>query len=376
MQITTASPRDLLTDVQVRDVVAGNIVVDVGADLLDADGTLLEDVSADVVPAGQIVYGAYRTIHRTCQVQLARELSWGTVRLRPWMDLTAGGVTVRTFLGVFLLDTPVRQVDESSDPVWQADGYDLLAALDSPVGATYQVAAGTGLQTAVEAAVAAAGVVAPVVLTEVGDAPATAEGLTWALRDGVTWLRVVNDLLDQAGYRSLRADEAGRFRSQPYRPPTLRPVEWVYDATASDTTVVPDAAVEQDLFDVPNRWVFWVDDPERGEPTAGTTLYEVVNQSDGVTSIDQRGRIISAVHATEAADFASLVAAGDAQVERARQSSASATVTVGPNPLHGHFDIVRLTWPAAGVAGRWQVVGWTLPLDGSDMTLELRKVDA
>jgi len=50
------------------------------------------------------------------------------------------------------------------------------------------------------------------------------------------------------------------------------------------------------------------------------------------------------------------------------------SVAVSPNPIHDHFDVVDFVDAALGVNGRYLVTEWSLPLDGSDMTLELRGV--
>ena len=374
MQTLTAAPRDHLTADQVRQIVAGNITVDIGADLLDTDGQYLDDLTADLQPSGHIEHRSHRVIHRTCRMQLARELQWGAVRIRPWMTLASGGLTMKAYLGVFLLETPTMSSGEEPR-TWTVEGYDLLAGLNGEVGRTYRVAAGTRVGAAVEQAVADSGLTVTVNISGSGDSPAIPNDMTWSVRDDVTWLRVVNDLLAAGGYRAAYVSAAGSLRSEPYLAPSARPTEWNYDADAADTTVGVAADVEKDLWGVPNTWVFYVDDPAQGEPVEGSTMYTVVNQSDGLTSIDNRGRTVVAKRALEAADYTSLVSQGDQLVEQDRQVVTKAKMTVGPNPLHGHFDIVDVAHPDAGVTGRWQVSSWRLPLDGSDMDLEARSVE-
>jgi hypothetical protein len=49
-------------------------------------------------------------------------------------------------------------------------------------------------------------------------------------------------------------------------------------------------------------------------------------------------------------------------------------MSVSPNPIHGHFDVVNLRDDAIPVNGRFVVTDWSLPLSGEDMSLSLRAV--
>ena len=50
------------------------------------------------------------------------------------------------------------------------------------------------------------------------------------------------------------------------------------------------------------------------------------------------------------------------------------TLSVSPNPVHSHFDVVSVVDAQIPVNGRFLVTDWSLPLDGSDMQLSLRGV--
>jgi hypothetical protein len=375
LQTLTAPPREHLTADQVRAIVRGHVDVDIGADLLDADGAFLEDLTSDLQAGGSVELNSHRTVHRTCRVLLSRELDWGAVRLRLWMTLASKttGLALKAFVGVFLLETPTT-VTGRTPRTWVVEGYDLLGALAVDGGRTYRVAAGTKITDAVVQAIAAAGITATVQLASTGDAPTLPSDMVWSMRDDVTWLRIVNDLLAAGGYRGLWADHLGRYRSEPYRPPQDRGVEWEYDAGHVDTILGDRMELTTDLWQIPNRWVFYVDDPARGEPVAGDTLYIVDTPDTDPTSAAARGRVIPRKVAVDAADHASLVSQGDRIAARDREVTTRAAVTVGANPLHGHFDVIRLVDAEAGVSGKWQVTSWSLPLDGSDMTLDAKAV--
>ena len=50
------------------------------------------------------------------------------------------------------------------------------------------------------------------------------------------------------------------------------------------------------------------------------------------------------------------------------------SLTVSPTPILSHFSVVTLIDPEVPTSGRWLCTGWSLQLDGSDMSLELRSV--
>ena len=340
--------------------------VDVGCDLLSSDGWT--DISEVLDPSGSSVeHGSYRTIHRTCKVKLARQLDWGNARIRLRMSMTAGGVSFDTSLGVFLLSTPVVQAGE--DPkTYDVEGYDLLELLDQPHGSTYVAAAGTGYLANARTLVEVAGLT--VSFADEGADRMLGSARVWPLDEQTTTLNIVNDLLGAVGYRGLWVGPEGTARSEPYLSPADRGSEWTYDADADLTTVGMARSKTADFFDAPNRLVAVSDDPEN--PVGPVTLDNV---SDGVTSQNARGRIIPTVVRFEAADLAGLTSQAEERFDVLSRVTDEFTVQVGPNPFHGHMDVVTYRDASLGVSARCLVRQWQLPLDGSDMRLDLRAVE-
>jgi hypothetical protein len=193
----------------------------------------------------------------------------------------------------------------------------------------------------------------------------------WPIDEQTTTLNIVNDLLAAVGFRGLHMTRDGSATSEPYMPPADRGVEWEYDATVDATTIGETRTATFDFFDAPNRLVAICDDPE-------TTIPPVVldNIEEGVTSQAARGRIIPTVLRFEAADTAALEAQAQEAFDRLSRVAEEFTVMVGPNPSHFLHDVVRLYDPDLGVNRKCVVQRFRLPLDGADMTLDLRAVDA
>jgi hypothetical protein len=192
-----------------------------GCDLLDADDTFIEDISADLIADGSSVeHNVFATIHRLCTLRISRELVWGSQRVRPWLTLSSDGVSwVLWPLGVFVLTTPETEVSESPR-VFEVQGYDKLQVLDTPLSSTYSLAAGDPVIAAVEALIAAAGETS-INIDQTAAATVAAGTQTYSILDEEwTTLRVCNDLLDSIGYRGLWCDENGAYRSEPYRSST------------------------------------------------------------------------------------------------------------------------------------------------------------
>jgi hypothetical protein len=348
---------------------------DAGCDLLDSNDAFVEDISADLVVAGSsVARGITRTLHGSCRLNLSRELPWGSARLRPFMLVSSDGLTwYRQNLGVYLPSTPERQIGEIP-PIWDVSGFDKLDVLATPHGSTYAIAAGAAIIPAIEALITGAGE-AKVAIDQTSVAVTAPAALVFPLADDVTTLQVIGRLLDLLGYRALRVDREGWFRSVPYVSPTDLPTVWTYNADSSSTTVSGSRASISDYYMAANQIVGINDDPSNAIPTDGAGLYTLTNQSDGLTSIDGRGgrtirRIVRGTYASQTALETAVLEVLDEESRVARLFSLS----VSPNPVHGHFDVVSFIDSNVPVSGRMLVTDWELPLDGSDMYLSLRGV--
>lgn len=357
--------------------------VDFGADLLDIDLALVEDISDDV-EGGTVSWALNDSIHRTCRLRLTRELEWGNQLVRPWMSLTAGGVTGTWRLGTHLLTTPTRRAGE--DPVtWDCDGFDRLVLLQREVGEAYTVTAGTTYRQALLDAFAAAGLSGvlidgsaaddvlpvdkpwPLVASDAADPDQT--------DSPVTWLRIVNDLLQAINFRGVWCDESGVFRCAAYQPPAQRGPEWTFDADDGRTTIVgEDRELVEDQWAAPNRWVFlWSNRPGGESDVEGDGKY-TVDESDTVNG-DRLGRTLvwPKVVRYEAASQAKLVDLGDRRVALDKAVTSTVELTTGPWPGAGHADVYQLVDAEIG-GSKVQAVAWSMDLAGGDVKWTLEAV--
>jgi hypothetical protein len=90
VQGKTAWPREHLTTAQVDALLTGQGVKrGHGAELLDASNNLVEDLGGDVgVWSVNYSSGEGEAVHGKLTIPLARELDWGTVRIRPYSTLS------------------------------------------------------------------------------------------------------------------------------------------------------------------------------------------------------------------------------------------------------------------------------------------------
>lgn len=384
MQVLNAAPRDAYTAAQITALLEGNVSVDFGADLLRPDLSFVSDFSADLV-GGSVARNCRARIHGTCSLQLSRSLVWGVDLVRPYMVLTSGSVVARWNLGVYLLTTPSTPVGETPT-TYDAQGYDRLSLLMRQIGADYSVAAGTTYRQALLDLFAAAGLTG--VLIDGAAADNTLPTLrSWPLvadtvadpdqtTTPVTYLQVANDLLRSISFRAVWADENGTFRCSTYQDPKERAVEFTFSVDSAMSIVGEDRTILQDTWATPNRWVFRNTTRPTGAPAAteGDGILTIVNQSDGPTSIDQRGLTWTSVVDYEAATQAKLVELGNRRVASDMQTTLKVDVTTGPFPGAGHYDVFSYVDAAAGGTRKVQASSWSLPLDGGNMTWEWEQV--
>lgn len=277
---------------------------------------------------------------------------WRTVRIQPWyhaLCTAATGEQVR-------VSWPFAVMLPSTERVTHGPGhvtvpvalYDktLILRRTKTLG-TYGVEAGT--------------IVAPLVVSLVtehaGGAVAVEESST-ALRSAMTWeagtpwLTIVNELLDAAGYFALWADGDGVLRSERYREPGSRPLQWAFtDGHAS--IYRPDLEQARSWFDTPNRVTL----VSRADPDTPAMVATAENRdvSDPL-SYDRLGYWVDHQETdVEAADSWVLQVLADQTLASMRRRSSTITLTHAPLPLdiNGRVTVRRdgggAPFSAAGV---------------------------
>lgn len=371
-----STARDGLTAAQVTALIreTPTPVVSAGLERVDLGLNVLADLTDDF--AGGVVSRAnYATLHGTADLYVTTELDWGTALLRPYMRLTGytptyGTLTARFNLGVYLTSSPSTGGAESP-ATHQVECYDILHWLNTAVGESFTIEAGTGYLAAIETILIAQGIQSyQIDQSQAGKVlPAP---LSWVMVDKPRWLNVINDLAAAVGYQGVWSDWDGRLRIAPYLLPTERAVEWVYDDDPELSLIDPDRVVIRDWFHAPNRWVYYRSrDPEEPAPVEGNGLYVYINELDGPTSVQARGRTISAdPEQIDAVDHDALVAAATQRIDADLRLKTTYELKTAPNPLHWHFDKMTITDPGLGPMADVLAVKWSLPLNGDLMTHE------
>lgn len=372
MQQLTAPPRDQSTADQVWSLLRDypNSHYGRGLEVLDSSLAVVADVS-DYLQGGTVSHDFTVTDgpHRTCNLVCSSELSFdhGKQWLRPYMTVSDGSVLGRFDLGIFRAGRP--QIDWSTSPgTVTIPGSDLLAYLARPIARAYAVPSGTTFYAAAKQLWVDAGMSVPLLLDSSNATATLTADQTWAVSQDNTWMAALNWLLAGMGYAGIWMDEAGNGRGQKYVSPTVRAVDASWDFDDLMTTIV--AADRQDVSDqstqsVVNVWIF--QQSGVGAPTEGSGKYTVRNQSAGAMSIDAQGGVEwPQIVSVDVPDQASLVSAGDAQVDAALAAARKFTLHTRPFPIAGHGDLIAYSdVTAAGGRLVVQEQSWTLDLGNS-----------
>jgi hypothetical protein len=365
-----------------------------GCELLNADLSVAADISGDL-EAGTVSRTMRAVVHGTCSLTLARDVNYQTQLLRPYMTITAGGVTGKWYQGAYVPRKPSTEYGASL-PSNKIDGSDRLYQLNRPVGNAYVVAAGTGVLAAVRQAISDAGFAASTVLLDgtastatlpidkvwplIGDSSGTsaattaADAVTEGAANGTTWLQIVNELLAMVSYRGLWCDWFGNFRSEPYANPAQRPVEFPFTyADALRSVIARSRSVTQDFSTIPNVWIFVQQNTGADyttappEPVEGAGQYTVDEHDDPSTPGYRGGLSWPVIVPLDAADQASLVAQGNARVAADKRVTKTLTVTTAPFPAAWHWDVYSYADPDMGATYKVQSTQWQLDLGSNGL---------
>lgn len=371
MQHPTAAPRAALTAAQVTALIQDTpgVVLGGGLELLDMDLSVLGDITSEFA-GGSVSRSSYANLHGSANLVVSTDLNWGRAILRPYVTLTDGTITARFNLGAYFPNVP--QTTFGASPVFhEVQGVDILHALSSPVGEAYSVAQGAVILTEVANILEQQGFSRYVIDQTRGDATMPSARV-WPIDDNTKWLTLINDLLGYVGYQGIWSDWDGVLRCQAYQNPRDRSPEWVYDTGQYTSMLAVNRLRKRDLFDAPNRWVAVRSSATDGAaPVEGAGVYTYVNERDGDTSVEARGRVITApILQIDAVDQDALVAAAWRRIDADMRRETSLEVATFPNPLHWHFDRAYLIDPELGGFMDVLCTQWTLPLPPStdDMT--------
>lgn len=374
-----------LTDADKRTLTAPRVVIDFGCDVLDDNDAVIDTLGptwvtddagqrivehASDLLGGTVTHDSTVEVHRDCELIMTRGLDWGDVWLRPWQSVTAYGHTVVGHLGVFRATAP--ELPMGTEPLtWRVQGADRLSLLQDIIGDTVVSEKGARVGDELRAAIAAAQVPGAILCS--GDIGSMTLGrpMAWLLDSGqpTTHLQRINDLAAAAGIQPVYMDSDGRFRLSPNQPAATRPADWLFDVNDPRGILRVDRSSSSDMWTTTNWWRFLVQD-RTSRPLEGSTQY-TVDRSNGARKVR---KIVEA----SAADYASLVAVGDQQVETDTSRAQTVDITVTGFPVLEHRDVLDYIDPQLRGGSRQHTVcrGFTLDLasGANKITVEIPDV--
>lgn len=372
------------------------------------------DISDRLNDGSSISSDITASYHRTCSLILdtetqdpvtgaitASDINTQDFFYQPYVIVTDpdGIYAEETFnLGVYVLTSPTRNVAPRPAQATYT-GYDLLYILDQPITSEITVTFATdpvattlfilGGSTVIQLIQEAWGQVSAQLnpfqlsLTQnfafVADAsqsftyaPAGYNITSSSGSDGATtYLGIINDVLSASGYQPIWCDWDGTYILQPTKQ-FINGMQLEATYNQAGGRIAEGVTQNQDLFDVPNRWVFVMDNLTAA-PVEGTTQYTVNNTAaNDPSSQANRSYIRTATYTVGATSYQQLVQAGNIQVLIDQNATESWVFSVMPDPTFWHYDYVKLE--VDGMAdidpnddpGRDVLVTqWTLPLDMS-----------
>ncbi|QKY80319.1 minor tail protein [Microbacterium phage Mercedes] len=261
-------------------------------------------------------------------------------------------------LGVFLVSA-AKEEWEATGRVWQLELLDKCTVpQQDQVDQSYAVAAGTLILQQVKIILASCG---EYIAIDNSSTLATSSGMVWEA--GTSKLKIINDLLEVAGYNSLWMDGYGNFQLTPRVLPANRSL--TYDVLGiprelrdgSQSIYTPDWNRDKDSFDVPNKVV--AVQAAGGDDAAALVGQWTNEDASSPYSYQQRGgrwltHTLDSVEVPEGTD-AEVVAflQNRARATLIQMSAVQATVKLEHLPIPVRVgDVVRFANSKAGIDGR------------------------
>lgn len=346
--------------------------------LMDSTNTVIGNVT-DYVISSSLDMSSLADINRTAKFVVVDDgiIDFSIDRIQPWCHFV-GADTAGWPLGVFLLSSGAQYTNEIGTVLRNVDGYDAGLVLTQDVdggplgvaGQRYTIQAGVNYTTAIKAlldAYATSGVptnnvaVSSKVLLTAKD---------W--EPGTPTSKIIGDLLSAINYYGLYFDENGVAIAQPYTAPADRASSYTY--TADRTSIMfEDVNRQLDLFDIPNKWVRVVSDPDRPPLSSSYTNTDPTS----LTSTVARGRtIVDFATSADAPDQTTLDFQVFSLAVEASQIYETFEFDTALNPLHSFSDVYTITFPDLGVSGlKFSETKWSMDLKaGARMSHSARRV--
>lgn len=296
------------------------------------------------------------------------KVNWLKDRIQPYMLLKMPkGDWIEFSLGIFILSTPVRK--EQNGMVYRdVEAYDKLVLLqENRTIKRISIIKGARYYDFLVGIFEEIGVTKWNVEYTDKTAVTTTE---WEI--GTDYLKIINDVLSVLNYTPIFVDEYGFFSALLYRSPQQKAIDVEY--VADEFSVIHDGTTEEmDLFNVPNAWLFVLNDAERESLKA----YIENNNPDSPTSYQSRGnrRIVEKREVDDIADQQSLTEMTERVAFESSQVFGKVSFTTALMPIHAYSDVVYLKNDTLEIDGKYAETGWSMELEnGGTMSHEVRAV--
>lgn len=286
-----------------------------------------------------------------------QNIDWLTTRIK--ISCTVNGY--EWDLGVFVPSVP-KEAWSATGRAWSIELLDKTCILDQDaVTGSFSLPEGTNVINAVRSLIQSTGETATSAITNTSQT--LKNGLVW--EPGTSKLRIINDLLDTAGYFALWCDGSGMFRAEPYTLPKSRPSVWEFSDITGPKIYLPEFEREQDIYAIPNR-VVAVSQTNSEEPSLVSTASNTDPNSP--YSYQNRGRWI--VHTETGVEVTSQQALNTYASKRLVDlSSVQATFTIrhAPVPLYLNNVTTFTRTPSDIINRKGAVQSMKISLDPTDL---------
>lgn len=235
----------------------------------------------NVVQSCSIVYKSLAQIKRKASITISEDndINYLSDRIQPFVVIDG----VKHSMGIFLLNSSVRMINSIST-TRDIECYDKTQILtDDKISDRYYIAKNSNVVLEAEKILNAIGLTSNIT--------ASTQQLQRDLEFnvGASKLEIINALLGAINYFSIRVDAEGVFISSPYVLPSEQQLDFTY-ITDQNSVILDEVEEELDLFDIPNRFIAVLSNPEQ-QPLVAT--YTNDNPQSPLSTVS-RGRTITA----------------------------------------------------------------------------------
>lgn len=338
------------TAAQMERLLKGNRKIGIRYELQDKNEKPIGTVTA----SGYIDFNSAAEIKRVASLQIkeTKDIDFLTDRVKPYMQVYTPKGKVEYSLGVFMMDSPMRR-SEGMGTTRDVECYDKTIILrDDKLTARTLFRKGTLYTAAIDTLIASTGI------TNYRVEPSTKQmrkDLEYEV--GTPKLHVINKLAAAINYNDVYVDSAGCVIVKAYANPEARPVEFVY-ATDKKSIVLPEAEETQDLFNIPNKIIRWLETPEleciiaTAENTDPTSKLSIATR--GRTIVDTQAVNDIADRATLEAYVARLIA--EAKIYQ------TVSISTALMPHHEFLDCLYIKNNRLGISGKYIEQSWNMDL--------------